>query len=386
MESFINDTHIASNYFNYIYYLKKHKDLRDMNINTYEMALNHWNTFGKIEQRYINIENDPYPFICNIYIICPIKEGGSYKYISDIINYLEEYKKNYIIIKNKEELYYMSVDFNNNDILIVQNLSRTNIDFTDIDKIMKINIILPIHDFYFIYANNNNIHKVPVKYNIKKITHNLLKIAKYVIFPSKFMMDSFIKITGVYDNYKLIYHNDNINYHYEHYIPRIYDMKINIGIITNINTIKGYSYYVKLCNINKYKKYYIHYYLFGNVYNKERLESKFIHYEGIYNEDDIYEKLKNKNIHGLMFMNNYPEAYSYALTKGINSQLPILYTNIGAIGERLNNINNRFHIYTNVNSFYNFMNYIIDNNGQNKKLNLKLNLIINPFYKELFNL
>jgi hypothetical protein len=332
-----------------------------------------------------------------IYIIASINKGGSYKYINDIIKYLENNNKKYMIIKNKEELDNMLINFSNTDILIVQNLLRTNINFIDIDNLTKINIILPIHDFYFIYADNNNynninnLHKVPINYNSNKITHNLLKKAKYVIFPSKFMMDSFIKITGHYDNYKLIYHNDNLDYYYEHYIPSISNNQINIGIITNINRIKGYSYYIELCNINKYKHYFIHYYIFGYVYNKERLISKFIHHEGIYNEDDIYEKLKNKNIHGLMFMNNFPEAYSYALTKGINSQLPILYTNIGAIGERLNSFNNnRFHIYNDDNSFYNFINYIIINNNINNnnciKKELNLDIVINSFYKELFNL
>jgi hypothetical protein len=146
--------------FNWIYYLKKYKDLRDININNYNKALKHWNKYGKNGKlkRYYNKESDPEPFICHIYIIASIKEGGSSKYINDIIQYLERINKNYIIIKNKEEFNYMSSEFNMNDILIVQHLLNTNIKFIDVENSVinkKINLILPIHDFYFMYSNEN---------------------------------------------------------------------------------------------------------------------------------------------------------------------------------------------------------------------------------------
>ncbi len=378
-----------NDFFDWTYYLKKYKDLRNVNINSYYKALKHWNKYGRLK-RYCNSKIDPEPFICHIYIIAPIKEGGSYKYIYDIINYLDRINKNYIIIKNLIEFSYMFDDFNNKDLLIVQNLYNTNIKFIDIEKCIiekQINLILPIHDFYFIYSNENlnniNIHKEP---KVIKINHNLLKIAKYVIFPSQFMLDNFVNIIGYNDNYKLIYHNDNLNYNNELYIPKILEYKINISIITNINQIKGYDYYIELCKINKYKNYTIYYYLFGNIINRDNLKKKHIYHEGIYNEDDIYEKVSNKNIHGLMFINSLPESYCYALTKGINMRLPILYTDMGAIGERLNNINNRFHIYNDINSFYNFIDYIIMNENTGIKNELDLDIKINKFYVELFNI
>lgn len=376
--------------FDYIYYLKKYKDLRDTNINTYNKALKHWNKYGKndIFKRYINKETDPEKYNCNIYIIAPIKEGGSYKYINDIIKYLESINKNYIIIRNNDEFNYMSIEFSNKDLLILQNLHNTKITFTNIENIVnktKINLILPIHDFYFIYSKENinlNVHKIPI--NIK-INHNLFKIAKHIIFPSKFMMDCYINIIGHNDNYCFVPHNDNLNINSELYIPSIIN-NINIGIITNINYIKGYSYYIKLCHINKYKNYNIHYYLFGDICNKNNFKSRYIHHKGKYNEDDIYDKLDKNNIHGLMFMNKYPEAYCYALTKGINSRLPLLYTDMGAISERLRNYqNNRFHIYNDINSFYNFIDYIIMNENIGIKNELDLEIKINQFYIELLN-
>jgi hypothetical protein len=89
-----------------------------------------------------------------------------------------------------------------------------------------------------------------------------------------------------------------------------------------------------------------------------------------------------------MFLNSLPETYCYALTKGINMRLPILYTNMGAIGERLEKLNypNRFHIYNNINSFNNFIDYIIMNENIGTKNELDLEIKINTFYIDLFNI
>lgn len=377
-------------FFDWIYYLKKYKDLRDANINSYAKALNHWNKYGKLKL-YCNKDIDPEPFICHIYIIVPIKEGGSYKYINDIINYLKSINKNYIIINNIIEFNYMSKKFKNNDLLIIQYLYNTCIKFIDIENCInkkKINLILPIHDFYFLYSNEN-LNKMYIHFEPKIITNNnnLLNIAKYIIFPSKYIADKFIEKKKIYQNYIIIPHNDNLNYHEALFIPKILEFEINIGIITNINIIKGYNNYIELFNINKYKKYKINYYLFGNINKKYIIKGETVHYEGIYNEDDIYIKIYNKNIHGLMFMNSFPETYCYALTKGINMRLPILYTNMGAIGERLEKLNNnRFHIYNDINSFYNFIDYIIINENVGTLNELDLDIKINKFYVELFNI
>lgn len=374
--------------FDWIYYLKKYADLRDTDINSYDKAFNHWNKYGKLN-RYCNKNVDPEPFICHIYIIAPNKGGGSYKYMNDILNYLKSINKNYIIIKNAREFTYMSSDFNTNDILIVQNLYKTNISFSDIEQSVikkKFNLILPVHDFYFMYSYENlnsiKIHREP---KIPFITHKLLNIAKYVIFPSKYIADRFNKCDN--ENYIIVSHNDNLNYIDELYVPTILEFKINIGIITNIDRVKGNSNYAELCKINKYKNYTINYYLFGNVINKDELNDRHIHHEGVYKEDEIYEKVNQKNIHGLMFLNSLPETYCYALTKGINMRLPILYTNMGAIGERLGELNsNRFHIYNDINSFYNFIDYIITNENVGTKNELDLDIKINKFYIDLFNI
>ncbi len=425
------------NIFDWKYYLMKYKDLRDANINTEEMALYHWNKYGK-GKRYGNRENDPEPFKCNIFIISPIKKGGSHKYIKDIMNYLDSMNINYISINNLEEFNYIKTILTDNDLLIVQHLTHMNITFNDIERCVSktnVKLILPIHDMYYLNSkeniNNINIHYPQNKYNI---THNLFNLAKYIIFPSNYIhkiYTNIINLNNIIYNYYIVHHNDiNINNN-TLFIPKINKQIIKIGIITNVNIIKGFEFYKKLCYINKYNKddfvncvcrysrtlinanafitanpadltkrepvysknlnsdahnYTIHYYIYGYVNKKEEFKSKFIHLEGQYNENDIFDIIKNKNIHGLMYLNAHPETYSYALTKGIAMRLPILYTNIGAIGERLGEYNdNRYHVYTGTESYYKFIQYIIDNNGTGGWEDIDTQIHINDFYVDLFN-
>ncbi len=237
---------------------------------------------------------------------------------------------------------------------------------------------------YYLYSKeiNNNVYIIPNKNIILK--HKLLKLAKYVIFPSKYIANVYIDIIGPYNNMHIIPHNDNCTYNKELYIPKV-DNIIKIGIITNINIIKGYDYYKILCNINKYKEYTIHYYIFGFVKNKDILINKYIHHNGPYNENEIYDIIKTNNIYGLMFLNKHPETYCYALSKGINMRLPILYTDIGAVGERLSSYNDeKYHIYTNINSYYKFIDYIIYNNGTGNWKDINMEININKFYIDLF--
>lgn len=367
------------NIFDWKYYLMKYKDLRDANINTVEMALYHWNKYGK-GKRYGNIENDPEPFKCNIFIISPIKKGGSHKYIKDIMNYLDNMNINYISINNLEEFNYIKTILTDNDLLFAQYFTHMNITFNDIERCIKktnVKLILPIHDLSYLNSKED-------------IIHNLFNLATYIIFPSNYIHKIYTNIY-IINNYHIVPHNDINCVYNKLYIPKINKNIIKIGIITNVNIIKGFEFYKKLCYMNKYNKYdfvnyTIHYYIYGYVNKKEEFNSKFIHLEGQYNENDIFDIIKNKNIHGLMYLNAHPEIYSYALTKGIAMRLPILYTNIGAIGERLGKYNdNRYHVYTGTESYYKFIQYIVDNNGIGEWEDIDTQIHINEFYVELFN-
>ena len=52
--------------------------------------------------------------------------------------------------------------------------------------------------------------------------------------------------------------------------------------------------------------------------------------------------MKKKNIHILIFLSLFPETYSYSLSMALQSGLPIVYLNRGALTNRLRNINRAF--------------------------------------------
>ena len=288
----------------------------------------------------------------NIYIICSIKSGGSYKYILDL---LPNYEKHFFI-KNKIELKRMAPIIKD-DILLLQHIIGYNFCFDYLINIIKkynIKLIIPIHDFYFIntYHGNTyhvyNIHTIPTHCNLNI---ELFKIAKQIIFPSNFMYNIFSQYF-INDNMLVQYHNDKIDYDKNTIIPKI-NNNINIGIIHHVNKIKGEDIYLELIN----KPYNFH--IFGKA-DKNKFNKKNVFLHGKYKEDEIYSLLIKNNIHGLLFLSNTPESYCYALTKGINSKLPILYRDIGAISERLAlYTNDRFIKYND--NLDEFINYIKEN-------------------------
>ncbi len=298
----------------------------------------------------------------NIYILCSIKSGGSYKYILDL---LPNYEKHFFI-KNRKELKELLPKIKN-DILLLQNIIGYDFTFDYLVNFIKkynIKLIIPIHDFYFIYTYYGNIinikslldiHKIPTLPPNNRIDNKLnielFKTANQIIFPSNFMYNIF-RHFFINDNMIIKYHDDTINYDKNTIIPKI-NNNINIGIIHHVNKIKGEEVYLGLIN----KPYNFH--IFGKA-NKYKFNKKNVFLHGIYKEDEIYSLLIKNNIHGLLYLSNTPESYCYALTKGINSKLPILYNDIGAIGERLELYqNNRFIKYDN--NFEEFINYIKEN-------------------------
>lgn len=250
------------------------------------------------------------------------------------------------------------------DILLLQYIVGFNITFDDIINIVrkyKIKLVIPLHDFYFLNSNDGksviNIHTVPTISYLKK---ELFEVAHKIICPSNFMYDIFINFVDMNIRDKMVveYHNDMICYNENLYIPKIIN-NINIAIITHVNIIKGEENYLELFD----KPYNFH--IFGKVNMDQKSylrKNVFLH--GKYNEDMIYQLLVKNNIHGLLFLSYTPESYCYALTKGINSRLPILYIDIGAIGERLSLYNNmRFIKYYRGSDFEKFIDYIKKNNN-----------------------
>ena len=135
-----------------------------------------------------------------VYYITNILAGGSYKYIKDLISFFPNTA--FIAITNVSELHRYSKEFHSNDLLLVQYLVQTFISIkmlTDIVSRTHIQLVIPIHDFYFLSScivevdpSVHNCYLLPNQ-TISKEKEYLLRMAKYVIFPSAFVQNEFKK-------------------------------------------------------------------------------------------------------------------------------------------------------------------------------------------------
>jgi hypothetical protein len=175
-------------------------------------------------------------------------------------------------------------------------------------------------------------------------------------------------------------------------IPSLNDT-FHIGVITSPTYYKGLDLMEKLfqeTRVHNRKK--VQFFL-NSQYDNARYPDVFV--RGGYDENDVYGKLDNDGIHGLLFLNRFPETYSYALTKGINSGRPLLYTNMGAVTERLVKENDTKYIATDnadvLERFGLLLDYIEMHEGQMRRNNsavlLKLSelpVVVPTFYNHLF--
>ena len=341
-----------------------------------------------------NIYNSWFDNINNCCFITGIESGKSIKYIDDIIS---NYKNNFIKIKKNYEL--NAINFKKNDKIILQHLLNTNIDIAEIIKLCKmydLYLIIAIHDFYWIDDNIKYIveEQSTLEYNymydninIHPDIKELFNFANEVICPSKYVYSIYNKYFKI-KHLKWIYYNDYAIDNTSIYIPKIIKNKINIGNFNIFSHSNGKNILEHLKEKYKiYKNYEIDFYIYGLNIDK-------------FSENEYYNMLNKYNIHCLTFINNYSEKYCYDLTKAFNSGLPIIYTNIGAVNERIedsmskiyNNhyfkINNDGH---NINldnvelKFILLLDYIIDNNGKFNKYNFNNTVIkYNYYYEKIF--
>ena len=321
----------------------------------------------------------------NIYIINNNNIGGSYKYLTDIINVYKN--NNYILIKSLEEL--KNINFIKNDIILLQSFLYTNINCKDILDIYNkylCKIIIPIHDFIWLCKNiheySEDIPSVYLNTNIKihSDVDMLFKIAFKIIANSKFTYNIYSKYFNNI-NIDISYYNDyKINYNIIN-IPTINNNCINIGVFSPLCRYKGERYIKHLKNI--YENDNIKFCIVGDN----------IPY---YKEKEFYDHIKKYNINGFLLLNEWGETYCYLLTKIINSGLPLLYNNFGALKERLIDIpEHYFKVYDkeqqdNIDfslleeKFNDFIKYIYKNNGKIQNILEDFTIKPNNFYNKLF--
>lgn len=311
-----------------------------------------------------------------VYIISGLSGGGSYKYFQDLIKI---YIGPFVLINTKHNL--SKYVYTSSDILFVQHLLFTDISVRDLLKI-NCRTIITLHDFSW-FPNALNIDDKSKHYenaylNLMQSFNSehiaLFRRAEVVICPSEFIMSKYELYLCA--NYKLIPHIDLTTDYTTKCIPPV-EFTINIGVFHAQCVYKGSEYVKYLKNINIHKK--------KNI--------RFVHFK--YSENELYDLIEKHNIHGILVLNKYGETYCYALTKYINSGLPIFYNNIGSFKERIPkkdhyivcqnsesvSLNKQFII----NRFVHFLDYILDNQGKYNIKNYNTTISRSAYYDTLFS-
>jgi hypothetical protein len=326
-----------------------------------------------------------------IYFISNIKGGGTLKYINDLISNYKDYVQIFIIY-DREQL--INNYYYDNDIIMVQQLFDTNIlleDILNIKRLYKSKIVISIHDFYWLSSDiTRNLNTTNPYWHYEYINNtkvssliiNFFHNSDIIIHPSNFTFDIYSKYFDN-SNFKLVYHNDYHIERYKRYIPEIINDTINIGFLHDYNNYKGKEKIDIL--IKKYKTF--DNYKINFLIKKVNIQS--------YKPDNFFEYIKEYNIHCLTLLNKWGETYCYALTLFINSGLPIIYNNFGAVKERIDENDHYFKVYDNETEYDNndilfeqfekLLEYIIYNNGLFNDCGEKEDIIYNNFYDYLFN-
>ena len=359
----------------------------------YEIIQNRFEERNSTTKRLSNIQD--IQDCQRIFIIHNNRNGGADKYITDIITMYPN--NDYIYITDLSVLNKYS--YTDSDLLVIQNLLNTDIQIQDIINIhnkYNFKIIIPIHDFVWLCDDIHNYsNHIPSAYlnehvNISTDIKNIFSIAEKVIMNSRFTYDIYSKYFDS-SNFVLSYPNDYKIQREIMNVPEIKDGCINIGIFSPLSKFKGERYVNYLRN--KYESEHLRFHIVGQNIPP-------------YKETEFFEHIRKYNINGFLLLNEWGETYCYLLTKIINSGLPLLYNNFGAIKERIDS--NREHyfkvfddesdydkmIYNNNSNeisynmldvqFNNFTEYIHIPSGESAHMNEDYTIMPTKIYDELF--
>lgn len=109
----------------------------------------------------------------------------------------------------------------------------------------------------------------------------------------------------------------------------------HIGILGRLTVGKGRNVLLECASLADKEKYPFHFYLFGELPDYKGTIPSSLTVLGRYKEEDIYELIDQQNIDFFWFPAVWPETYSYTLTIPIRAGIPVIGTDLGAIGERI---------------------------------------------------
>ncbi len=249
------------------------------------------------------------------------------------------------------------------DIVHVHHTLRTSLDIFFVAKKLNVPIICSLHDGFMAcpqesffnsedeFCNNENksdicnicLHdKNKISGNLQYVEafrqnmYNALNNCDRIISPSYYIKDTYIKYyPKLNDKINVILHGTKIRKNTKS--GNIYkdNKRIRVAFLGTLSKHKGSQEAHRL--IKRYKE--IDWFSFGVVVDDELGQNKCENYFpcGGYNRDDINDILLENNIDIVCILSKVPESFCYTLSEALTAKIPVIATDIGALGERLRN-------------------------------------------------
>jgi hypothetical protein len=345
--------------------------------------------------------------------ICADNKGGTEKYVKDLIKLFPEYTHSVfhnspLNIENFAEVKLIHIH---------ATFFESNIEWGILDIIdqfrkytgnsNELPIYLTIHDYQWLldgvtsytYDNIDHCLQHYKEHNIDRTAALFNKVTR-IIFPSQNTFAFYMKFIGaenipldILNKMSVMSHCDIPIRMNQLYIPRVNDNIINIAFIGQFNYHKGGRLFLDLIySLREYRGYTIHYHIFGKHEESSHDDSlrDYVHFHGRYNPDDIIDTLYENNIHIQTSLSIFEETYCYALSSLINSGLPIVYFNQGALRTRLSCEYPRMFPFEKVEDMRATIGRAIDyviapqNSGRRDLIKISNEVVLNHEYKELY--
>lgn len=288
-------------------------------------------------------------------------DGSNNKFIfnlSDVISNTQYSNYNY---KNQVD---SLIDYFEIDCIHIQHLRTHTLDIIDLAREKDIPIHMTLHDFYLAcpkvnFLDYNNQYCIDSRSTEKcekcinesfgyhtnvlehwnEVMYAYLKKIDRIFMPSKSAKE-------IFENYyKSIYKDCDINIEViEH------GMELSKGTIVNKNNAKDKFRIAFIGGIAPYKgSQIIHnlivnskdnnieWHIFGNIgdVRLNLLDKKSLIKHGRYDRNNIIDLLNENDIDLVCIFSIWPETYSYTISEAIVSEIPLLVSDIGALGERV---------------------------------------------------
>jgi hypothetical protein len=335
----------------------------------------------------------------NIYLITDCMNGGTVKFFVHFLTVVGRWNYNVVILHNLQAWIENQASIRSHDILMIQQLLYSDLKWERVATFVKetnTRVFITIHDNYFLCKPRS--YKYLHDYNLPSDTELyppyqfFFERAERIFFPSRYILESHTRFFPYSTNMLHVPNIDILEYSPVSYIKPLDRTKtIHLAVITEMTPYKGSEFYKRIIHTHRFiAGSPIVYHFYGHL-DSCGLDHVVVH--GPYVEGDIYTLLEQHHIHGLLFLNQWPDTYSYALSKAITSTLPVLYSEMGAIHERLSSYHDaRYHPCLPDtpefdNRFIGFIQYIQEHAGSDEKpIGFKnVPLAIPSAYEDYFN-